>query len=60
MTTETTRHSQRATRYPAAIAATFFILALTYSIVTPIFESPDELWHYPFVWHLARTGRLPV
>ncbi|MEW5961534.1 MAG: phospholipid carrier-dependent glycosyltransferase, partial [Chloroflexota bacterium] len=38
----------------------FIVLATTYSLVTPIFESPDELWHYPLVWHLARTGRLPV
>jgi hypothetical protein len=29
------------------IAAVFFLLATTYSIITPIFESPDELWHYP-------------
>jgi hypothetical protein len=35
-------------------------LAVIYSIVTPIFESPDELWHYPFVWHLARTAELPI
>ena len=46
----------------AAILVTtvFFLLAVTYSIVTPIFESLDEVWHYPFVWHLARTGDLPV
>lgn len=42
------------------IAALFFLLASIYSLVTPIFESPDELWHYPFVWHLAQTGQLPV
>lgn len=47
--------------WPAiVIAVLFLLLATTYSIVTPIFESPDELWHYPFVWHLARTGELPV
>ncbi len=38
----------------------FMVLATTYSLVTPIFESPDELWHYPYVWHLARTGQLPI
>jgi len=42
------------------IAIIFLLLAGTYSIVTPIFESPDELWHYPFVWHLARSWELPV
>ena len=55
-----TRHSPLAARTPQLIAATFFILALIYSIVTPIFESPDELWHYPLVWHLAHTAQLPV
>ena len=46
--------------WPWLIAASFFILATIYSIVTPIFEAPDELWHYPFVWHVARTWQLPV
>ncbi|HEX7587597.1 MAG TPA: glycosyltransferase family 39 protein, partial [Anaerolineae bacterium] len=31
-----------------------------YSIVTPIFEAGDELWHYPFVQSLARGNSLPV
>ncbi len=31
-----------------------------YSIVVPIFETPDELSHYPFVAHLAQGGELPV
>ncbi|MFQ5611359.1 MAG: ArnT family glycosyltransferase [Anaerolineae bacterium] len=48
-------------RWPVVLVATaFFLLALTYGIVTPLFESLDEVWHYPFVWHLARTGQLPV
>lgn len=42
------------------IGLAFTLLAVIYSIVIPIFESPDELWHYPFVWHLARTAELPV
>jgi len=42
------------------ITLTFLSLAVAYNIAIPIFESPDELWHYPFVWHLARTGQLPV
>lgn len=47
--------------WPATlIAATFAVLAIIYSIVIPVFESPDEVWHYPLVWHLARTGELPV
>ena len=31
-----------------------------YSIVTPLFEASDELWHYPFVQHLLAGGGLPV
>ena len=46
--------------FALSIAIIFSILASIYSIVTPIFESPDELWHYPFVWRLARTWELPV
>lgn len=42
------------------LTTTFFLLAATYSIVAPLFEVLDEVWHYPFVWHLARTGELPV
>jgi len=44
----------------AALATAFFILATIYSIVTPLFEALDEVWHYPFVWHLAQTWELPV
>ncbi|MCI0477465.1 MAG: hypothetical protein L0Y55_14560, partial [Anaerolineales bacterium] len=42
------------------ILAAFIALAATYSIVTPIFEAGDELWHYPFVQHLASGNGLPV
>ena len=44
----------------AAVLALYVGLAVLYSIVNPLFEAPDESWHYGFVWHL-RTGRgLPV
>ncbi len=36
----------------ALILAAFFALGTTYSIITPLFEAPDELQHY------ARTKRL--
>lgn len=42
------------------ITAAFFALGVTYSVVNPLFEALDEVWHYPFVWQLARTGKLPV
>ena len=42
------------------ILAAFIALGITYSVVTPIFEASDELWHYPFVKHLADGNGLPV
>jgi len=44
----------------ALIIVAFIALATTYSVVTPIFEASDELWHYPFVKHLADGNGLPV
>jgi len=38
----------------------FIVLGTVYSVVTPLFEASDELWHYPFVRHLADGGGLPV
>ncbi len=38
----------------------FIGLGVTYSLVTPIFEASDEIWHYPIVKHIADTGTLPV
>ena len=42
------------------IIAVFILLAVVYSIVTPIFEAGDELWHYPFVQSLATGHGLPI
>jgi len=44
----------------ACVVGLYVILAIMYSVVTPIFEASDELWHYPFVQHLANGGGLPV
>ncbi|MFB0534695.1 MAG: hypothetical protein ACETWR_06915 [Anaerolineae bacterium] len=44
----------------AAILVAFVLLSTTYSVVTPIFEAPDELQHYFFVQHLADGEGLPV
>ncbi len=38
------------------IVAAYVILAVLYSVVTPIFEASDELWHYPMVKYLADNG----
>ncbi len=42
------------------IAGVFTALAITYSLVTPIFEGPDEIWHYAFADYLAQGNGLPV
>lgn len=44
----------------ALIAICYMTLATLYSLVTPLFEASDELWHYPMVKYLADHGlRLP-
>ncbi len=42
------------------LVAAFVALALIYSVATPIFEAGDEIWHYPFVQHLATGHGLPI
>jgi 4-amino-4-deoxy-L-arabinose transferase-like glycosyltransferase len=44
----------------AVITALFVALGVVYSLVTPIFEASDELWHYPVVKHIADGRGLPV
>ena len=43
----------------ALILAGFLGLAVTYSIVNPLFESPDEVWHYEYVRWLGEGHGLP-
>ncbi len=40
-------------RWLYAILASYVVLASIYSIVTPLFEASDELWHYPMVKYMA-------
>ena len=44
----------------AIILFAFILLAAIYSVATPIFEAGDEIWHFPFVQHLATGHSLPV
>lgn len=38
----------------------YVVIAAMTSIVTPLFEAYDEVWHYPFIAHLAENNlRLP-
>jgi 4-amino-4-deoxy-L-arabinose transferase-like glycosyltransferase len=51
----------RVTRYLLlVIFIAFVVLALIYSLTVPLFEGPDEIWHYAFANHLASGGGLPV
>lgn len=38
------------------ILSAYLVLATVYSVVTPVFEASDELWHYPMVQYLATHG----
>lgn len=41
----------------AGIATLYILLAGVYSITTPLFESPDEIWHYEYVrWLVEGNG----
>ncbi|MCK4832124.1 MAG: phospholipid carrier-dependent glycosyltransferase, partial [Anaerolineales bacterium] len=42
------------------VLAAFLILGIIYSSSVPIFEKPDELFHYFFVQHLLDERSLPV
>ncbi len=58
---ETRRPDSRSARTALIlILAAFALLGVTYSVSVPIFEASDELWHYPMIEHISRTGRLPV
>ena len=50
----------RAHRALGFILGAFIALAILYSLVTPIFEAGDEIWHYPFVQSLATGHGLPI
>ncbi len=44
----------------ALILVAFGLLAGLYSVTTPAFETPDEIWHFAYVHHLRTQGSLPV
>ncbi|MBZ0305203.1 MAG: hypothetical protein K8I82_03960, partial [Anaerolineae bacterium] len=45
----------------AGIVLIFFVLALVYNWASPLFENSDELFHFPFIRHLAENNlSLPV
>ncbi len=44
----------------AIILTLFLALGITYSVMVPPFESPDEVWHYLYVKYVADRKGLPV
>lgn len=44
----------------AVLVSLFLVLGVIYSLVTPVFEASDEIWHYPVVKHIADGKGLPV
>ena len=51
---------QASRRWLAVIAAAFLVLGLIYSVIVPLFEASDEVWHFAFADHLAKGGGLAV
>lgn len=50
----------RSHRYLLVVVTLFTVLGVMYSMTTPLFEAPDEQWHYAYVQHLALGRGLPV
>lgn len=50
----------RRNRPLALILGLFVLLAVVYSLVVPPFETPDEIWHFAFIQHVASGQGLPV
>ncbi|MBP7998619.1 MAG: hypothetical protein KA314_07010 [Chloroflexi bacterium] len=42
------------------ILLAYLVVTIGYGIVNPLFEAPDENWHYFTVQYVAEMGRLPV
>ena len=51
---------ERSPRLLWVIIAAFVIVSLLYSVIVPPFETPDEVWHFAFVQHLASGNGLPT
>lgn len=47
-------------RWLLLILAGYLTITFGYSITTPLFEAPDEHWHYFTAQYIADNGRLPT
>ncbi|MDO8671554.1 MAG: glycosyltransferase family 39 protein [Dehalococcoidia bacterium] len=44
----------------SGIVIAYIVLGVTYSFVNPLFESPDENWHFAFVKYVVDHRQLPI
>ena len=44
----------------APILLIFLLMGVVYSITIPIFEAPDEVWHYAYIRYLVERRTLPA
>ncbi|HEY8476468.1 MAG TPA: phospholipid carrier-dependent glycosyltransferase [Chloroflexota bacterium] len=42
------------------VVVVFTLLSAMYNAASPIFEAPDEIWHYLYVRHIAEGRGLPI
>ncbi|MCJ7550917.1 MAG: glycosyltransferase family 39 protein, partial [Anaerolineae bacterium] len=55
-----TRHRTPLTAHPLiALCLAFTLLVALHTAATPIFEAPDEIWHYAYVRWIAEGNGLP-
>jgi hypothetical protein len=47
-------------RWLALIFSSYFLLAVGYSLLMPIWEAPDEPAHYHVAWSFARNNKFPT
>lgn len=42
------------------IAAAYLALGILYNVMSPIFEAPDEVWHFAHIQYIVQKNDLPV
>ncbi len=57
---ENQKASASGARWLALILAGYLLLTLAYGVVNPLFEAPDEHWHFFTALYIKENGRLPI
>ena len=54
-------HNKRPSRWPLVlILLIYLVITLGYGVVNPLFEAPDENWHFFTAQYIATTRQLPM